>query len=117
MEKEKENKQKVSKVAFWVCLIVSIGLMVGGALVPPPFVVDASIFKCVGWLFGFAALGLLPDVLALGRTAKIQRGNTVVTIGKDNNHNGFDDDFEAEHSIDDDWQRRQDIDNADALDD
>lgn len=107
MEKEKENKQKVSKVAFWVCLIVSIGLMVGGAIVPPPFVVDASIFKCVGWLFGFAALGLLPDVLALGRTAKLQRGNTTITIGKDDNNDGFDDD----------WQRQQDIDNADALDD
>lgn len=94
------DKPKVSKVAFWVCLVVSIGLMIGSAIVPPPFVVDASIFKCVGWLFGFAALGLLPDVLALGRTAKIQRGNTVVTIGKDINNNGYDDDFETENQID-----------------
>lgn len=100
MAKETDNKPKVSKVAFWVCLVVSIGLMIGSAIVPPPFVVDASIFKCVGWLFGFAALGLLPDVLALGRTAKIQRGNTVVTIGKDSNNNGYDDDFETEHQID-----------------
>lgn len=98
--KENENKPKVSKLAFWVCLIVSIGLMIGSAIVPPPFVVDASIFRCVGWLFGFAALGLLPDVLALGRTAKIQRGNTVVTIGKDNDNNGFDDDFEKEQEND-----------------
>lgn len=100
MAKETDNKPKVSKVAFWVCLVVSIGLMIGSAIVQPPFVVDASIFKCVGWLFGFAALGLLPDVLALGRTAKIQRGNTVVTIGKDSNNNGYDDDFETENQID-----------------
>ena len=99
MQRETENKQKVSKVAFWVCLLVSIGLMVGSAIVPPPFVVDASIFRCVGWLFGFAALGQLPDIINLGRTAKIQRGNTVVTIGKDDNNNGYDDDYEAENQI------------------
>lgn len=96
MEKEKK-RPKVSKVAFWICLIVSIGLMVGGAIVPPPFVVDASIFKCVGWLFGFAALGLMPDVLALGKTAKIQRGNTVFTIGKDECNDNYDIESEAEN--------------------
>jgi len=95
MAKE-DKKFKASRTSFWVCLIVAVGLMVGGAIVPPPFVVDASIFKCVGWLFGFAALGQIPDLLSLGRTAKIQKGDTVFTIGKDENGNGLDDDFEKE---------------------
>ena len=111
MAKEKtiEQKQKISRASFWTCLGISIFLMVGSALFPwpPTFIIEPSIFEAVGWLFGFAALGQLPDILMLGRTAKIQRGNTVVTIGKDENNDGYDDD----------WQRQQDRDNADALDD
>lgn len=97
---KKEKKEKISRASFWTCLGISIFLMVGSALVPPPFVIDITIFKAVGWLFGFAALGQLPDILALGRTAKIQRGSTVFTIGKDENNNGYDDDFESENQID-----------------
>ena len=76
--------------------------MVGSALFPwpPNFIIEHSIFQAVGWLFGFAALGQLPDIINLGRTAKIQRGNTVVTIGKDSDNNGYDDDYEAERQID-----------------
>lgn len=101
--KETVNKQKISKTSFWVCLSISIFLMVGSALFPwpPTFIIEASIFKAVGWLFGFAALGQLPDIIMMGRTAKIQRGNTVVTIGKDENNNGYDDDYEAEQESED----------------
>ena len=55
--------------------------MIGSAIVPPPFVVDESIFKCVGWLFGFAALGQLPAVLDADKWAKITHGNTTVVVG------------------------------------
>ena len=98
---EKEKKQKISKASFWVCLSISIFLMVGSALFPwpPNFIIEHSIFQAVGWLFGFAALGQVPDIINLGRTARIQRGNTVVTIGKDSNNNGLDDDYESEQEI------------------
>ena len=97
----KEKKQKISKASFWVCLSISIFLMVGSALFPwpPNFIIEHSIFQAVGWLFGFAALGQVPDIINLGRTARIQRGNTVVTIGKDSNNNGLDDDYESEQEI------------------
>lgn len=104
-----KKTQKVSKTSFWVCLSISIFLMVGSALFPwpPNFIIEHSIFQAVGWLFGFAALGQLPDIINLGRTAKIQRGNTVFTIGKDENNDG----------MDDDWQRQQEMNNTDSLDD
>lgn len=68
-------------LAFWICLAVSIFLMVGSAIVPPPFVVDSSIFKCVAWLFGFAALSQVPVIVESGKTASIKHNNTVLTIG------------------------------------
>ena len=68
-------------LAFWICLVVAIFLMIGGAIVPPPFVVDSSIFKCVAWLFGFAALSQVPAIVESGKTASIKHNNTVLTIG------------------------------------
>lgn len=55
--------------------------MVGGAIVPPPFVIDKSIFQAVGWLFGFAALSQVPALVNSGKTARLQHGNTSLTVG------------------------------------
>lgn len=84
-------------LAFWICLAVAIFLMVGSAIVPPPFVVDASIFKCVAWLFGFAALSQVPAIIQSGKNATIHHGNTTLTIGDnpDNKDDEVIDDDEA----------------------
>lgn len=80
-DKREERKSKASVISFFVCLGVSIILMVGGAIVPPPFVIDATIFKAVGWLFAFAALGQLPAILDADKWAKITHGQTTVLVG------------------------------------
>ena len=79
-----KNAAKGNK-AFWVCLIVSILLIVGGALTPPPFVIDSSIFIACGILFGFAALYVLDKAIDNGRTATIKHGETEVTVGEKQN--------------------------------
>lgn len=76
----KKRNSKYYKIAFWVCLGVSIVLMVGGAIVPPPFVIDATIFKAVGWLFAYAALAQIPGLVSEGKQAILQHGNTSITI-------------------------------------
>ena len=76
-----ERKSKASVISFFICLGIAVCLMVGGAIVPPPFVIDASIFKAVAWLFGFAALGQLPAILDADKWAKITHGNTTVIVG------------------------------------
>ena len=68
--------------AFWICLAVAIFLIIGGALVPPPFVVDASIFRAVGWLFAFAALGSFSRALDKGLDASIKKGDFTFNVGK-----------------------------------
>lgn len=81
IEKREERKSKTSVVSFFICLGISIILMIGSAIMPPPFVIDASIFNAVGWLFGFAALGQLPAVLNTDKWAKISHGQTTVLVG------------------------------------
>lgn len=69
--------------AFWICLGVSIALIVGGALTPPPFVVDSSIFVATGELFAFAALWVFWRAVEKGVDAKITKGDTEIHVIND----------------------------------
>lgn len=81
-------KSKVHKktIPFWVCLIVSVGLLVGGFFVPPMGVVDGSVLTAVGLLLVFALLAQLPTILESAGYAKITAGNTTIEISKDDDH-------------------------------
>lgn len=69
--------------AFWVCLITSIVLIVGGAVVPPPFVIDATIFIATGELFAFAGLWTLNKAIDKGIDAKVKHNSTEIQIIND----------------------------------
>ncbi len=79
--KAMDCNQRGHWIAFFICLAVSIFLMIGSALTPPQFVIDSSIFKGVAWLFGFAALSQVPAIVNSGKTARLQHGNTSLTVG------------------------------------
>lgn len=69
--------------AFWACLITSIILLIGGALTPPMFVIDKSIFIGVGELIGFGALGAIYKALDNGTKATFKKGDVELTVGDD----------------------------------
>ena len=50
-------------IPFWICLIVSIGLIVAGFCVPPMGIIDGSVLTAVGILFGFASLAQVPVII------------------------------------------------------
>lgn len=82
MDKNKVDcNTKAHWISFWICLGITIFLMVGSAIVPPPFVIDKSIFQAVGWLFGFAALSQVPALVESGKSATLKHGNTSLTVG------------------------------------
>ena len=66
--------------AFWICLGVSILLILGGAFTPPPFVIDSSIFIATGEMFGFASLWVLYKSIDKGIDARITKGDTDIRI-------------------------------------
>lgn len=67
-------------IAFWICLSASVILLVGGAITPPPFVIDSSIFIAVGLLFLFATLAVVIKGIEKGSDVKFQKGDISVTI-------------------------------------
>lgn len=71
-------------IPFWICLIVSIGLLVGGFFVPPMGVIDGSVLTAVGLLFGFGTLAQIPIIIEVAGYTKISSGNTTIEISRDN---------------------------------
>lgn len=67
--------------AFWVCLSISIALVVAGFLVPPTGKIDGSVLTAVGELFGFATLEVVYLAIKKGVDASIRHGKTEVAIG------------------------------------
>lgn len=99
MAKDNKCKKVLNKhylIAFWITLLISIGLFLGGALTPPLFIIDGSIFKAVGLLFLWPTLAFGAKAVEEGRIAKFNFGKNSIHIGEDKNNNGFDDNYEEE---------------------
>ena len=71
------------KPIFYVCLVMSIVLMVASFLLPPQGVIDPSVLTATGILFGFAALGVAGQNLANGKDVKFKKGDMEVTVNDD----------------------------------
>lgn len=70
----------INKVAFWACLLVSIGLMITGFIVPPTGEISGSVLTGVGELFAFASLGTGIAALEKGVDAKITKGDSSIEL-------------------------------------
>ena len=68
---------------FYLNLIVSVLLIVGGFLVPPVGVIDGSVLTAVGLLLMFAVIAQIPDALRSGRNIKITHADTSAEISSD----------------------------------
>lgn len=65
---------------FYVTLIVSIALIVGGFIVPPTGVIDGSVLTAVGLLLMFAVVEKIPEAIAAGRSVKISKGDASLEV-------------------------------------
>lgn len=75
----------MSRIAFWICLIASIGLLVAGFVCPPLAEIHPSVLQGVGILFGFATLATGSYALEKGIDAKVVHGNTTLEINNPDN--------------------------------
>ena len=65
-------------IPFWICLIVSIGLMVAGFCVPPTGIIDGSVLTAIGILFGFASLAQIPIIIEVAGYVKMTKGDMTI---------------------------------------
>lgn len=67
--------------AFWVCLALSIALIVAGFIVPPLGDIHGSVLTAVGLLFAFATLFEVHIAMKKGVDARLRHGNTELSVG------------------------------------
>lgn len=72
---------------FYIFSVVAMGLLIASFIVPPTGVIDPSVLAATGEIFAFAALGAVVKAIDKGVDAKVQKGNTTLTVG-DLNHSG-----------------------------
>ncbi len=78
--REKCGNHWLSRGVTAICFFVSVGLMIGGFLVPPTGVIDGSILKAVGELLLFPTLLYGFRAIELGLKVKFQKGDTSLEI-------------------------------------
>ena len=89
---EKVKKATIKNPAFWVCLLLTIGLLVTGFFMPPRAKIDGSVLTGCGILFAYATLETAHVALKKGVDAKVKHGQTELTVGdlnKDKNENDY----------------------------
>ena len=65
---------------FYVNLVISILLIVGGCLVPPVGIIDGSVLTAVGLLLMFSVIEKIPEAIKAGKNIKVQKGDSSVEI-------------------------------------
>lgn len=71
-------------LAFWITLILAIGLFVGGFFAPPMGEISGSVLTAVGILFFWPALGFGAKAMSEGKRATIKKGDTIIEVGENN---------------------------------
>lgn len=77
---------KKKSTAFWICLIASVALFIGGFLVPPMGVIDGSVLKACGMLLGFGVLAQAPNLIESLERAKFTKGDMTIELTADKDH-------------------------------
>ena len=67
-------------VALWVCLGMTIVMFITSFLIPPKGVIDPSVFKAAGFMFGFATLFELREAIREGLGVKLTHGDTTIEV-------------------------------------
>lgn len=70
-------------IVFYVNLVISIALIVGGFLLPPTGIIDGSVLSAVGELLIFGVIAQIPrilDAVRNGKSLKFQKGDSSVEI-------------------------------------
>ena len=88
-------------LTFWITLVLTIGLIAGGALTPPKFVIDGSIFIAVGLLFLWPTLAFGAKAVEDGRVEKFRFDHGYISIGQDSDGNGLDDNYKYNQRTED----------------
>ena len=71
---------KSNKIAFWVCLAISVTLLTVSFLLPPKGQIDPSVLRGVGEIFAFAVLYVVIEALQRGTDVNFHKGDIDISL-------------------------------------
>ena len=71
---------KTDRISFYICLFVSIFLLLFAFFTPPKFIIDQSVIIACSELWAFAALGVAVHAVHRGSDIHLKRGETEMTV-------------------------------------
>ena len=80
MSKFFKNFTKSNKIAFWVCLAISVTLLTVSFLLPPTGKIDPSVLRGVGEIFAFAVLYTVIEALQKGTDVTLHKGDIDISL-------------------------------------
>ena len=75
-----DSFSRIDRISFYICLFVSIFLLVFSFFTPPKFIIDQSVIIACSELWAFAALGVAVHAVHKGSDIHLKRGETEVTV-------------------------------------
>lgn len=75
--------EQLNKCVFFVCLGLSVCLIVASFVIPPKGVIDPSVLGAIGELFAFATLATIMQAIANGKKVSLSKGDVNMTVEKD----------------------------------
>ena len=80
MKKFLKYFSKTDRISFYICLFVSIFLLIFSFFTPPKFVINQSVIIACSELWAFAALGVAVHAVHRGSDIHLKRGETEVSV-------------------------------------
>ena len=80
MSKFFKNFTKSNKIAFWVCLAISVTLLTVSFLLPPTGKIEPSVLRGVGEIFAFAILYTVIEALQRGTDVNFHKGDIDISL-------------------------------------
>lgn len=74
------KKFTLDKVVFLICMFITLGLFIGGFIVPPTGVIDGSVLTAGSILMGFATLAVAAQTIKEGRSVRFSKGDNELSI-------------------------------------
>ena len=75
-----DSFSRIDRISFYICLFVSIFLLVFSFFTPPKFIIDQSVIIACSELWAFAALGVAVHAVHKGSDIHLKRGETEMTV-------------------------------------
>lgn len=76
----KDVYSRMNKWVFWICLGVSLTLLITAFFVPPTAEISSSVLAAVGEIFLWPVLGVVTIAVEKGSDIKLTKGDTTIHI-------------------------------------